>query len=212
MGIWSSSLGTQLGRQVSSSAGTKFEWRDHTLDCLDHWYNTTALNERAIEVPIATAWHYDHELMDPDILEVGNVLMHYGWSGHHVVDLYEVESGVENISLFNVHKKYDRILAISTLEHVDSYNQPDQYGPMIAVSHLYNLLKPGGEMLVTIPFGQQPFLDVAILNDELRQTQQDTLTWESDHWKTHNDHAVWMPARENGWPQAVWVATWTKEI
>jgi hypothetical protein len=185
-----------------------FEWNGHTLDLLDTAYNTTILNERSIEVPIAEAWHFDHEEMDPRILEVGNVLQHYGWGGHRVVDLYEEADGVENLDVRDIQGEYDRIIAISTLEHVDQ--EKLSKAPIDALQHLYSLLAVGGRMLVTVPFGQQPYLDVAILEGELHPFQQWTMTrsFETGLWTERPNEAVWGHARENGWASAVWIAEW----
>ena len=48
-----------------------------TLQLFDHPYNTTILNERAVEIPVVMAWLYRGDPLG-DVLEVGNVLQHYG--------------------------------------------------------------------------------------------------------------------------------------
>jgi len=200
--------------------GDTFEWRGQTLPYLVHDYNTTALNERAIEVPIAYWWAQHFEMMDPDVLEVGNVLNHYGWADHRVIDLYEVAEGVENIDLLDLEPlgdEYDRIVCISTLEHFNCRDDGlvDDWSPIQGLMKLFNLLKHGGEMLVTIPFGQNPYLDVFLLDGMpsqtwLRPTEQSTMErWGDGTWH-ERPGAHWGPAREMGWPSAVWVATWTK--
>jgi hypothetical protein len=188
----------------------KFAWDGHELNYLDHEYNTTILNERAVEVPIAEAWHFDNEEMDPDILEVGNVLQHYGWGGHRVVDLYEEDDGVENIDVRDIQGAYDRIYAISTLEHIDQ--ETPSGAPVATALHLVGLLKPGGMMLVTVPFGQQPYLDVSILQGDLCADREWTMLRndETGAWTEHPGQRVWCHARENGWARAVWVAEWRK--
>jgi hypothetical protein len=188
----------------------KFAWDGHELNYLDHEYNTTILNERAVEVPIAEAWHFDNEEMDPDILEVGNVLQHYGWGGHRVVDLFEEAEGVENLDARNIQGAYDRIYAISTLEHIDQ--ETPSGAPVATALHLVGLLKPGGKMLATVPFGQQPFLDVAILQGDLCADREWTMVRADDtgEWVECAGARVWAHARENSWARAVWVAEWTK--
>lgn len=185
-----------------------FSWNGHDLDYLDDPYNTTILNERAVEVPIANAWHFDHEMMDPRILEVGNVLSHYGWSNHRVVDLFEEADGVDNIDVRDIQGEYDRIIAISTLEHIDQ--ETPSIAPLDALQHLYSLLAPGGRMLVTIPFGQQPYLDVMILDGMLSAFQEWTMVRDdaTGLWSSHFDKRIWCHARENGWARSVWIGEW----
>lgn len=145
------------------------------LEYFDHPYNTTALNERAIEIPIADYWlrfHTGWGVPGIDGLEVGNVLWHYGYFGHHVVDLTETEGSslfLQNIDVFDAAGEYDWILAISTLEHIyhDVPNPEgtyDQDAARRATLHLYDLLKPGGEMLFTVPGGYHPVYDEWLLN------------------------------------------------
>src|ERR1017187_5364112 len=100
----------------------KFTWFDVELEYEDHEYNTTRLNERAVEIPIAQEW-LDRQIgVTPfsRILEVGNVFGHY-YPDHwkwDVIDLYEKARGVKNINVLDVSESYDYIFSISTLEHV----------------------------------------------------------------------------------------------
>lgn len=196
---------------ATAESTDEFTWRGHVLTLFDDPYNTTILNERSIEVPIAEAWHFDNEMMDPRMLEVGNVLQHYGWGGHEVVDLHEEAEGVMNVDIRDHAGIYDRIIAISTLEHVDQ--ETPSRAPVTALWHMYNLLAVGGRMLVTVPFGQQPFLDVAILEGALRPDSECTMlrSDETGAWTEVPDQRVWCSARENGWARAVWVAEWERE-
>lgn len=196
-----------------------FNWRGQGLHYFDHWYNDTLKNERCVEVAIANAWHYKHELMDPAYLEVGNVLSHYGWGGHRIIDLHEVADGVENINLLEVNPapSYDRIVCISTLEHFNARDDGlvDDWSPLQGLMTLRNLLKPGGEMLVTIPFGQNPYLDIFLLDNMnsqtwLRPTEQSTMVRHEEDGTWHErPGAWWKPTRENGWATAVWIGTWS---
>src|SRR3954451_22447894 len=61
-----------------------------------HRYNETWRNERAVEVPLVV------EALDAHpVLEVGNVLGHYGHCGHTVVDKYERAPGVLNVDVLD---------------------------------------------------------------------------------------------------------------
>jgi SAM-dependent methyltransferase len=53
---------------------------------------------------------------------------------------------------------FDVITCISTIEHVglDVYDQgPDEFGDEVAMRHLRRLLRPGGRLLLTAPFGKR---------------------------------------------------------
>lgn len=53
---------------------------------------------------------------------------------------------------------FDVITCISTIEHVglDVYGQgPDEFGDEVVMRHLRRLLRPGGRLLVTAPFGKR---------------------------------------------------------
>ncbi len=116
-------------------------------------------NERAVEVALAR----DFLGGQPGaVLEVGNVLAHYFHFPHDVVDKYEQAPGVinEDSVTYSPGKQYDRIVTLSTLEHVGWDEQPREPDKVLtAVQHLKNLLKPEGQMLVTIPLGYNPHLD-----------------------------------------------------
>jgi SAM-dependent methyltransferase len=88
---------------------------------------------------------------------------------HDIVDKYEIAPGVinEDVVTFSPGKKYDYIVSLSTLEHVGWDEQPRDPQKIIkAVNHLKELLKDGGQMLVTMPFGYNPHVD------ELVRTRQ----------------------------------------
>ena len=51
---------------------------------------------------------------------------------------------------------FDVITCVSTIEHVgcDVYGQgPDEFGDEVAMRHMRSLLRPGGRLLLTAPFG-----------------------------------------------------------
>lgn len=53
---------------------------------------------------------------------------------------------------------FDVVTCISTIEHVglDVYSQgPDEFGDEVAMRHLRRLLRPGGRLLVSAPFGRR---------------------------------------------------------
>lgn len=184
-----------------------FSWRGRQLDYFDHHYNTTRLNERAVEVPVALAFL---EGCHGEGLEVGNVLGHYGVTGHHVIDLYEKARGVQNIDVFDLRGPLlDWIVSISTVEHVRWDSEPIEAGGSVrAVQAMLGMLRPGGRMLVTAPLGHQPHLDLAIREGVMGPTEDGVLYLKDGEW-VEGDRSVWRPyGEETKWASAVWVATW----
>jgi hypothetical protein len=124
------------------------------------WYNRTWRNERQVELPPIL------EVVrrtDPgEILEVGNVLAHYGQAGHIVVDKYEDATGTLRVDVVDYHpgRSFRLIVAISTLEHV-GWDEPEKDPAKfdLALDHLVRLLAPGGQLWATIPRAHNPGAD-----------------------------------------------------
>ena len=138
----------------------RFQFRDRTYPYFDHPYNHTATNERAVEVPIVTAVL---QAASGRVLEIGNVLGHYGFSGHTVVDKYEHAPGVTcgDIAEHQPAAAYDLIVSISTIEHV-GWDEEIFDGGKIArtLRHVRErLLARDGHALITVPLGYNPFMD-----------------------------------------------------
>ena len=99
----------------------------------DH-YNRAWRNERAVELALGRGFLDEHN--GQRLLEVGNVLAHYGASGHDVLDKYEDAPNVINDDIvdFSPDPPYDAILSISTLEHVgwdERPREPDKTLPRL---------------------------------------------------------------------------------
>jgi SAM-dependent methyltransferase len=125
-----------------------------------HAYNTTWRNERAVELPIVM--RALDERPGARVLEIGNVLAHYGRGGHDVVDKYESAPGVRSVDVVDLAavEPYDLVVTISTLEHVgfdEDVRDPDK--PRRAVERMADVLAPGGKLLVTVPLGYNHALD-----------------------------------------------------
>jgi hypothetical protein len=146
-----------------------------TLEPFDHPYNTTALNERAVELAMVHGFVLarEHDLYPTPAaeagvlgrcLEVGNVLSHYEdyivLPPRRVVDRFEVAPGVENIDVFDIKGTYDTIISISTIEHVGVDDGRGYPGAALdAIFHLRSLLAPGGRFFCTFPTGWNSALD-----------------------------------------------------
>lgn len=174
-------------------------------------YNSSRLNERSVEVPIAQSFLASRLVTAG--LEVGNVLSHYlpnvASAPWRVVDKYE---GPDRIDVMDIAGSYPWIVSISTLEHVRwdecpvGIRHPD--GSAAALDHLLSLLAPGGSLLVTVPFGWQPFFDTQILSGRwvpsfacsMVRAPHSNLAWIQSAVQ-HRRYAATTP-----WAESVWVA------
>ena len=148
-------------------------------------YNNTFLNERTVEISIAR-W-----FLDPPptgrMLEVGNVLTHYGIRGHDVLDRYETIHGVMNQDVldFVPTRPYDTVVSVSTLEHVGQDEEPSAPDRAVAAfDHLVSLAASGGRVLVTIPIGYNAALDAALASGRVQLPIQTALKRidAGNHW------------------------------
>jgi hypothetical protein len=202
----------------------RFVFNNIDLPLWDHPYNTTILNERAIEIPIVM--RFLSQISGARGLEVGNVFSHYFpdvLTDRRIVDKYEKTDGVENIDVFDIRGEYDYIFAISTLEHV-RWDPPEERqldGAGYAIDHLFGLLARGGKMMVTVPFGSNPGLDYGILKGDFK-TERETVMmrvgglwsenptshrWECKGSSWHQADSIWWEryGKSTPWADAVWI-------
>jgi SAM-dependent methyltransferase len=142
------------------------------------------MNERAVEVPIFRALLAGH---DPArLLEVGNVLSHYGPLNHAVVDRYERAEGVVNRDVMEIGPPgpLDLIVSISTLEHVGWDEEPrDPDKAARAIEHLRGLLAPGGRLVFSVPAGYNPGLDRRLAAGEVELSELGALGRDRGGWR-----------------------------
>lgn len=209
----------------------KFGYFGRELEGFDHLYNSTYLNERRVELAVAIDFLSDID--STNVLEVGNVLAHYDVGGHVVVDRYEQPTGYQalrdwpyyQVDVFDiatqVGSSWDRIVAVSTLEHVgfdmDPAGPTDPDAAPAAIAYLRTLLAPEGRMLVTVPCGFHPVLDQLITEDlmgALRSATfvRDWATEEPDEsgW-VQTDEPTVLPYGDTGpWAEAVWIGEFAR--
>jgi len=133
-----------------------------------HKYNTTYLNERAVEIPILKDMVSKYQ--GCKILEVGNVLSHYFSFKHEVIDKYEYGINVinEDITSFFTVYKYDLIVTISTLEHIgfdEAVKDPEKL--LRAIGNMKDILNVGGKIIITAPLGYNKYFDDFIKKGEI---------------------------------------------
>ena len=185
-----------------------FTYHGIELPYADFEYNTTRLNERAVELPVAWSWVDNSGLRT---LEVGNVLAHYPWPPvRDVVDRWEVADGVDNKDVFDIEGEWDQIVSISTLEHVrwDEGAGREPGGSQAAVEHLRGLLSPGGRMLVTIPTGHNAPLDMWLAFGETGAERCCTLVRDGDGWVQTDEVQIMPYGLPPGWAGSVWIGEW----
>lgn len=141
-------------------AVARFHFDGKQLPYAYYLYGHTWRNERALEIAIAQ-YFLDRRPLGR-MLEVGNVLGHFGVRGHDVIDKYERVQGIisDDIVTRNTERQYDTVVSISTLEHV-RFDEPQQdpHGSTLALENLRRAVRPGGRVLVTIPLGYNSGLD-----------------------------------------------------
>lgn len=127
--------------------------------------------ERVIEIPFVIDFLIKNNYEEKRVLEVGNVLQHYFYFKHKIIDKYEKESFVDNIDIvdFNTDEKYDIIISISTLEHV-GFDEPvkEANKSKRAIEKIIDLLDDNGIILITVPLRYNPEIDSIIMNDDIK--------------------------------------------
>jgi hypothetical protein len=166
---------------------THFTFEKSKLHYLCHRYNLGYLNERTVEVPVVR--NIIAKTKSDKVLELGNVLSHYGPCSHDILDKYEHAPGVinEDVLDFAPEKKYDCIISISTIEHIGWDENPSDteriyvngenpqdvlssISPgkiLTTIKHLKFLLGPNGFIVLTVPLGYNPHLDRMIQNQDI---------------------------------------------
>ena len=131
----------------------------------------TWANERSVEIPIINDYlsHYESK----GVLEIGNVLSHYGDVNHTILDKFERGKGIINEDILNfvATEKFDLIVSISTFEHIGfDDDMDDDRGVKIlhAIDASRNLLAENGRLVLTLPIGYNPSLDRLISGGTLK--------------------------------------------
>ena len=171
--------------------GKTFNFRGKKYRYNYSMYNTTWMNERSVEIPLALDILKKNE--GKNILEIGNVTSNYYDIPHVVIDKYEKGSNIINQDVidFDSKTKYDLIISISTLEHVgwDEIPRDDKKIPL-AIENLKKLLKPKtGLLFVTVPFGYNTVLDQIMKEEKI---------------KFHEKYYLRRISRNNEWIESSW--------
>ena len=147
---------------------SEFIFNNKKYKYFKHPYNSTYTNERAVEIPIFK--DLVDKYKDKRILEVGNVMKNYHSFKHDIVDLYEIDEGVINKDIrdYKTDKKYDLIISVSTIEHVDELvDSTSEQGILDALDSMRNLIAPFGDIYISVPIAPNPSLNNLIINNKL---------------------------------------------
>jgi dolichol-phosphate mannosyltransferase len=170
-----------------------FTFQNKKYQYFHHLYNSTCINERAVEIPIT--WEIVQKYQEGRILEVGNVLSHYFPCRHDVLDKYEKGDGVINQDVvdFRPSEKYDLIVSISTLEHVGFDEElKDPQKILFAIENLRRILAEGGKMVITLCLGYNFAMDKLLESGALKFTKLYFLkrVSGSNEWKEVNQNEL----------------------
>ena len=201
-----------------------FTWWGEVLPCFYFPHEGSDYSERSVELPCALSFLQDVGATvnaDPNHwmvsttggrgIEIGDRLSRYDLCGHRVVDSQSDWFGAEAIDVFDVEGTYDWIVAISSLLDVGA---KDGRVTLNAVEHLRSLLAPGGRMLVTIPTGIQPFVDMRLRNGGLGEDRSCTFVRSQEdltQWVQTETMTTLPPIHETVWASSVWVGEFSSK-
>lgn len=182
-----------------AGARRSFVFRGKEYRYFFHPYNLSWMNERAVEIPVIRSEMSGFE--EDAILEVGNVLSHYGAVSHEVLDKYEQANGVINEDAvdYDPGRKYDMVICISTLEHIGR-DENGEHGAkaLAALDNIEGLLKPGGKLVASVPIGHNQAVDDLVLREDrlfnwisfMRRTSS------NNQWEETDSHSALCAAEE----------------
>jgi hypothetical protein len=137
-----------------------FRWNGLELEYFDHLYNHTMYNMRRVEIPIVR-WFIEQS-SGARILEIGNVLSHYGRVTWQAVDLREAVEIQADVMAWRPAQPVDLLISISTVEHIGFGKYAGKTAPTTpadVLRRLRSFLAPGGRAVVTAPTAYNPMLD-----------------------------------------------------
>lgn len=153
----------------------RLSFRGEQLAYTFNRYNNSYRNERTVEISV-TRWFLSQQ-DNGRMLEVGNVLAHYGKTGHTVLDKYEVIPGVLNDDIvdYRPEQPFDTVVAVSTLEHVGWDESPREPAKVFrAIENVKKCATDDGRVLVTMPIGHNKALDEGLRTGEVKFPEE---TW-----------------------------------
>lgn len=183
----------------------EFEYFGKKLRYFDNEYNTTRLNERAVEIAIAKDFVERNALS----LEVGNVLGYYNVFAKKVIDRYEEGEDVENTDIFGIKGVYKSIVSISTVEHVGlDEDREDGKSAIDALEYLISRKSKNGSLLVTVPAGYNPKLDSYLKKGSIAPKECTFVRDGGLNWIQTEDLIFEPYGKTTQWAESVWIGEW----
>ena len=173
-------------------------------------------SDRTVEISLGRSF-LEEAKPGTRILEIGNVLSNFFPFTHDVLDKYEKANRPgyfqEDIVDFKPDGSYDRIISISTLEHVGI--DEDKYEPekvLVALRRMKDFLAPGGIMMFTAPLGYSRCLDDSIRSNRaecqryffLKRISKD------NRWREHDGSGPWLHGSPYPHGNTLFVGYYTK--
>ena len=148
------------------------KFRIEAVGMIDGKKRDIVMPHGSVEVPIIENFMRENgHIKVGNLLEIGCVLYHYDWIHHEVIDRDELGT---DLYTHKFTKKYDLIVSISTIEHMDD--------PRKSLEIIKNLLNPGGKAVITIPLGYNIDADLLDFNEQYFMYRR---SW-SNIWKQEN--------------------------
>lgn len=138
--------------------------------------NKCWLNERKIEVPLG---EYFLNKFGLDVVEVGSVMLNYGWDMHIMIDLSDPHPKVVKYNALDCNYDGCDVLSISTVEHMmkREYDNGSDEDSIIFINKIVSEAK---NYLITFPCCYNEFLDEYVKNSNLPRVLMKRISWENE--------------------------------
>lgn len=154
-------------------------------------YNKAYENERSVEIPLGA--FFLEKFGKENVLEVGAVMMHYGYQAGRIVDLAEIDPRVENKNALELDYAGQNVLSISTVEHMmkrEYNNGSDQDG----INFIKKVAREAKNYLITFGIGYNEFIDEWLKSEESQfvgRTILRRVNWNNE-WMVDNDKTDYL--------------------
>lgn len=120
-------------------------------------------NERAVEVSLGEWFLHKFGF---DAVEIGSVMLNYGWDMHIMVDLSDQHPKVHRYNALDLHYTKFNVLSISTVEHMMK-REYDNGSDQDSITFINKVVNEASNYLITFPCRYNEFLDEFIQNSDI---------------------------------------------
>lgn len=128
-------------------------------------HNKCFVNERTIEIGLG---EYFINKFGNDVVEVGSVMLYYGYDSHIIIDLTDLHPKVHRINALDCNYKDFDVLCLSTIEHMmkrEYSNGSDDD----SINFLNKVISEARNYLITFPCCYNKFLDEYVKNSSINR-------------------------------------------